>query len=847
MLNRFTLLCTLLLLTLFSIAQPKIKLDTFSRTFTSPVDIANDGFSDRLFIVQQNGIIWALDSNGVKIDTFIDLRTKVQVSSEQGLLGLAFHPNYVNNGYFYTYYTKKNSTDNHVVRYKVSSSNPNRAIIDSERVVITLAHPTFTNHNGGCIKFGNDGYLYIAVGDGGSGGDPNGNAQNKNTLLGKLLRIDVNNFAGTYTVPANNPFVGQSNVKTEIWAYGLRNPWRFSFDRLTHDLWIGDVGQGAREEIDFQASNSAGGENYGWRCYEGSNTYNTAGCAGAANYKFPVYEYDHSANGGIAVTGGFVYRGNKYPDLSGYYVCADYGTGNFWLIKKENSVFNTTAIGKPLAGVNISCFGEDIFGELYAANVSNGVIYKIRELCSPFRIGVFQKNNPLCFNSNDGRIELFNTGSNGAVSYVWSNGNNTNTISNLSAGTYRVTATDGIGCVRKDSFVLVKPDTLKINLVNKIDPSCYNSTNGLLEVFATGGSRSYSYNWSNGSTNALITNLAAGKYVLTLKDSNLCTVKDSFTLIKPDTLKINLLRAVNPSCYNTTNGILEVRGVGGNDPYNYNWSNGTTIALNSNLPSGKYVLTMKDSNLCTVKDSFTLTRPDTLKINLLNKINPSCPDVSNGLLQVQGSGGNDPYSYNWSNGNLSFNNNNLAAGNYVITLRDSNLCTVKDTFALINLDTLDKPTISLGIDFLQTQSGFSYKWYQDGNLLVGSTQDTIHPNLAVSAIYQVEITDANGCKAISDTFQHIWLSTKNNNTVIEKFSLFPNPASNQLTINIDFKMKQTAFLKIINSIGQIVYDERIVADKISKIIPVQTLPKGLYQLSIFMDDGKVSSQAFIKE
>ncbi|HUM53162.1 MAG TPA: PQQ-dependent sugar dehydrogenase, partial [Chitinophagales bacterium] len=332
MTNRFTLLCSFLFFSLFSIAQPKIKLDTFARSFTSPIDIVNNGLSRNLYIVQQNGIIWSLDSAGNKIDTFIDLRTKVQVSSEQGLLGMTFHPDYVHNPYVYMYYTKKNSNDNNVVRYRVRD-NQIRAIIDSERVVIELPHPSFTNHNGGCIKFGNDGYLYIAVGDGGSGGDPNGNAQNKNTFLGKLLRIDVNNFSGTYSVPASNPFVGQSNVKQEIWAYGLRNPWRFSFDRLTHDMWMGDVGQSAREEINFQASTSIGGENYGWRCYEGNNTFNTAGCTGAANYKFPVYDYDRTASGGIAVTGGFVYRGAKYPDLYGYYICADYGSGNFWLIK----------------------------------------------------------------------------------------------------------------------------------------------------------------------------------------------------------------------------------------------------------------------------------------------------------------------------------------------------------------------------------------------------------------------------------------------------------------------------------------------------------------------------------
>lgn len=693
MLNRFTLSCSLLLLSLFALAQPKIKLDTFSRSYASPVDIANDGFTSRMFVVQQNGIIWTLDSNGVKLDTFIDLRTKVNFAGEEGLLGMTFHPDYQNNGYFYTYYTKKNSTDNNVVRYKVTS-NPNRATKDSERVVITFSHPTFTNHNGGCIKFGNDGYLYIAVGDGGSSNDPNGNGQNKNTFLGKLLRIDVNNFSGTYSVPATNPFVGQSNVKTEIWAYGLRNPWRFSFDRQTKDLWIGDVGQGAREEVDFQASNSIGGENYGWRCYEGNKSNILTGCAGIANYKFPIYEYDHSSSGGVAITGGFVYRGNKYSDFNGYYICGDYGSANFWLIKKEDTSFRTTPIGKPLPNISISSFGEDIRGEMYAVNVGNGVIYKIRELCSPFKISLVQKNNPLCFNSSDGQIQMTSVGSNGVVNYVWSNNTSGNTISNLNAGKYVVTATDAIGCVRKDSFVLVKPDTLKINL--------------------------------------------------------------------------------------------------------------------------------------------------------LNKVNPSCPSVANGLLQVQGVGGNSVYSYNWNNGSLSALNSNLANGNYVVTLKDSNNCMTKDSFVLVNLDTLDKPIITQSNDTLYTQTGFTYQWKLNNNNIISANQSFY--KILINGKYQVEITDINGCKAISDTLLLFLItSTKNISSAVEKFSLFPNPTNNQLNIDIDFKTKQSASLKIINSIGQIVYDEKIEGNKISKLISVQTLPKGLYQLSIFMQDGKVSSQSFIKE
>lgn len=677
---------------IFSFAQPKIKLDTFAIGYSAPIDIANDGFSSRVFIAQQNGIIWTVDSNGTKLDTFLDIRSKVQYSSEEGFLGLAFHPDFQHNGYFYTYYTKKNTTDNLVARYKVTA-NPNRATKDSELIVINFSHPGATNHNGGCIKFGKDGYLYIGLGDGGGGGDPNGNGQNKNAILGKLLRLDVNRFDTTYRIPPTNPFVGQANVKKEIWAYGLRNPWRYSFDRETGDIWLADVGQDAHEEVNFHSIDSSSGENYGWRCYEGVNTYNTSGC-NASNYKFPFFTYGHNGTtGGFAVTGGFIYKGAKYADFRNYYIFADYVTGIFWLTKRTDNIFTTAQQTAPKQ-TNISSFGEDIRGELYATNLSNGVIYKLRERCTGFKIQLVQKINPLCFNSTDGSIQLTIVGNNGVVNYAWSNAGSGNLITGLNAGKYVVTATDAIGCVRKDSFVLVKPDTLKINLVQ-------------------------------------------------------------------------------------------------------------------------------------------LARP-------------SCPDVSNGLIEVQGSGGNDPYNYTWSNGNLMALNNNLSNGKYVVTLKDSNNCMMKDSFLLVNQDTLDKPIITLNGNFLQTTSGFSYRWFVNGNL-IASTQDTIHPDLSISAYYGVEITDANGCKALSDSIRFFVTSVKNKNAAISTFSLFPNPVKDNLTIDIRFNATKKSTLQLINSIGQVVYTEQLQGKEVEKTISLQSLPKGIYELTIITDEGQISTQNFVKE
>ena len=251
---------------------------------------------------------------------------------------------------------------------------------------MTVQQP-YGNHNGGDLKFGPDGYLYIGLGDGGDGGDPDNYSQSMDELLGKMLRIDVDssgggspecNFGGggNYSIPADNPYVSDNDSTcNEIWASGLRNPWRYSFDRSTGDLLIGDVGQGAREEVDYQPASSNGGENYGWRCYEGTLDFNLSGCGPAGNYEVPFYEYGRSD--GIAVTGGFVYRGTEYLTLQGYYFFADYGFGNFWISNNNGSNWTTTKIGT-LTGIgNPSAFGEDSAGELYVADLSGGEIFKL--------------------------------------------------------------------------------------------------------------------------------------------------------------------------------------------------------------------------------------------------------------------------------------------------------------------------------------------------------------------------------------------------------------------------------------------------------------------------------------
>ncbi len=344
---------------------------------------AGDG-SGRAFIVEQPGRVRLVDANGTLQTTpYLDIQSLVtggtSSSDERGLLGLAFHPDYETNGKLYVNYTAtiSGSLRTVVAEYTVSSINPNFADPASARIIITIAQP-FTNHNGGWLGFGPDGYLYIGMGDGGSGNDPGDRAQRLSFLLGKMLRIDVNNMDPglAYAVPASNPFAndGDPNTLAEIWAYGLRNPWRTSFDRLTGDLWIADVGQSNREEINFQPAGDPGGNHYGWRCREGFAATNLPGCP-ASNplWVDPVHDYGRAL--GCSITGGYVYRGCELGDAyQGKYFFSDYCTGTIWYLDPANNYTRTTAFS---SGFNVSSFGEDENGEIYIANLFANTVYKI--------------------------------------------------------------------------------------------------------------------------------------------------------------------------------------------------------------------------------------------------------------------------------------------------------------------------------------------------------------------------------------------------------------------------------------------------------------------------------------
>jgi glucose/arabinose dehydrogenase len=356
-------------------AQSQVALQQFSTGYIRPLDIQNCGDS-RLFIVQETGQLIICDSTGKRLAIpYLDISDRVLYNGgELGLLGAAFDPDYANNGFLYVQYINKNS-EIQISRFKRNASNLNKANASSEKLILTVSKPPFVSHNGGCIRFGPDGYLYIGLGDGRGEGDPYNLAQNKTSFFGKMLRIDVHH-GNPYSIPADNPFIDSAGYKKEIWALGLRNPWRWSFDALTGALIIGDVGQDAWEEIDFQ-SPGKGGQNYGWRCYEGKHVYNDSGCYSQNFYAMPVYEYPHSdATGECSVTGGFVYRGTKYKAWYGKYFFLDYCVGIIKTLtinaKKitEQDVYN----GDDYA---YTSFGENNMHELYLTNMNTGVIYHI--------------------------------------------------------------------------------------------------------------------------------------------------------------------------------------------------------------------------------------------------------------------------------------------------------------------------------------------------------------------------------------------------------------------------------------------------------------------------------------
>lgn len=354
-------------------AADSLKLTEIATGFNRPLYVTHAGDeSNRLFLVEQSGKVWILNDGSRSAQPFLDISQIISPAAlgtgftEQGLLGLAFHPDFASNRQFFVNFTDRKG-ETVVAKYLVSESNPFLADVNSGQVIFRLSQP-YSNHNGGHIEFGPDGYLYIALGDGGWANDPLGAGQNRGLLLGSILRIDIDG-ASPYTIPSDNPFVDDTGAHDEIWAYGLRNVWRFSFDRLTGDMYIADVGQNQWEEINFQPADSPGGENYGWNVWEGNHIF--AG-GHAPNHVPPIFEY--TRNMGCSVTGGYIYRGEAVPDLYAAYIFGDFCTGRIWATWRDSELnWQTEQIMN--TGMAISSFGEDEARELYVIDYA-GALYR---------------------------------------------------------------------------------------------------------------------------------------------------------------------------------------------------------------------------------------------------------------------------------------------------------------------------------------------------------------------------------------------------------------------------------------------------------------------------------------
>jgi glucose/arabinose dehydrogenase len=607
-----------------------------------PVDIGNCG-DDRVFIVEKTGKIRIVKNAVLVTAPFLDIVSKVKSSGgEQGLLGIAFHPDYKNNGYFYVNYTNRGTPTLTVIeRYKVSA-NPDKADTAGQ-ILLTYAQP-YTNHNGGCLKFGFDGFLYIGSGDGGSANDPQNNAQNKKSYLGKMLRIDVN-AANGYKIPASNPFINDSTYLKEIWAVGLRNPWRYSFDRLTGDLWIGDVGQDSWEEVDFEAVNSVGGKNYGWRCYEGNHNFNLTGCAARTEFTFPLHEYASDQNTlGCSVTGGYVYRGDKYPSLYGKYIYCDYCSGKFWALKRNA---DGTYVNTEVYDYNensITTFGEDLEGNIYFADAVTSSIYKITDTCT-FNYSIIS-TDPSCPGINNGSAKT-NLDNSMNAKFIWSTGDTSRELNNLPAGNYSVKVYFN-QCLTEKSFTLNAGVTDSACINNAATAEICMNDSLLLVACDDSGSE---YNWYRNGNKINTTDASLlyvkdpGSYQLIYKDSAGCQtiISSEINVVVnplPATPVLNLQRdtlftAANYSLYRWyLNGNLI-----GSTQENY-W-----IARNE----GNYQVEVIDSNQCSSILSNPLHVIPVGNVNISKNSNlfSIIPNPAHDFIMLQINRGINPMEWNY--------------------------------------------------------------------------------------------------------------------------------------------------------------------------------------------------------
>ena len=622
------LLAATLTATLGLFAQtPNVTLQQVANITTSPsnkvTSIANCG-DGRLFFTEAPGRIKFFDpytTGGVTTaTTFMNIVSRVKsTGNEQGLLGLAFAPDYATSGRFYVNYTNTTSVGNTTISRFTVSSDPNAGNAASEEILLTITQP-YTNHNGGNILFGPDGYLYIGMGDGGSAGDPNGNGQNGATYLGKMLRIDVSGATG-YSIPSSNPFLAAGdNILDEIWAIGVRNPWKYSFDKLNGNLWIADVGQDLYEEVNYIQGPDTGGQNYGWKCREGLHAYSS--CT-APNRTDPVFEYAHGSTNGCSITGGYVNRGNLYASLYGRYFVTDYCSGRIWsLIPNANNLATSTDHGVYVVN-KYTTFGQDVYGEVYLAEQTGKISRLTSTTGSPMALISADGNLTIC----PGQSCTLRTGFNPLLSYQWylndvaiSNATSS-TYAASEAGNYKVEVTrTGAPSSVSDSITIQLYSVPMLTASAAFNELCADAA---FPIALTGSPVGGSFS----GTNVTDSNfdpylLPAGDYLVSYNytTSDGCQAVPATTTITLNPLPIVTIEGLDNSYCIYSNGTIPTLTPTGGNLSGPGLFENTFIPANAGLGQHQLSYTYADSNGCANTASITISVEECLSIEDASKL-----------------------------------------------------------------------------------------------------------------------------------------------------------------------------------------------------------------------------------
>lgn len=747
-----------------SFTQPQLSIQQFASGLTTPVAIAHAG-DDRLFVLEVRGRIKIVSPQGVVTGTFLDISDRVnQDPQDHGLIGLAFHPDYANNGYFYVHYVDSNINSN-ISRFKVSA-NPNVAIAASEDKLITVAHP-FRDHYGGDLAFGPDGYLYFVIGDGHTQSDPGIYAQDLTTLLGKMSRIDVDTASG-YKIPPTNPFINNPNARPEIWSSGFRNPWRFSFDRHTHDLWISDVGQSAWEEISMEPAGSPGGLDYGWPCYEGSHSFDTAGCNGL--YVQPVHDYPNTPSFGCSVIGGYVYRGCKSRELYGHYIFTDYCSGKLWTLYSTDSSRTWTTTDQGQYSTNrFSSFGEDAAGELYLVELFDGKIFKIVAADSTIDASLHVPDSMTICPGDSVALGF----SSPFTHYTWMrNGvqqDTTGTFYAKDAGVYHAEVMWNGGCTAtSDTLTLFQYSQPVVAVFASDTTACPGDTVMLTSVSVESF---VSYQWSNGDSVANIVVTQPGSYFVEVTDTNGCKGQSPTVQIIGLSVPVPVISGDTSFCEGDSISLATGTYV------HYEWTTGDSTATIHVNQGGTYSVEVVDTNSCRGQSApVTITMLPLPAVSLLPANDTAI--CSDDTLTISVNGAFSTYA--WSTGETGSQIAATASDVYNVTVQDANGCeSAADGITVTVLPVPLSPELYFNGGRIESSvAGQSYEWYLDGTLLPLENQQSIPPYEPGS--YSVLVTDSSGCSTLSDEEFFNWYGIAT--TVLDGISIYPNPFENEILI-----------------------------------------------------------------